>query len=116
MPPGPNTVDLSNTEVQDGLDLVIQRWLNHFKPACSICGNERDWNGVAPEGARAMGVAGDVSIGFAGQPREAHFHPRISIVCCVCGAVVSLSLQHLQGWVESGFSPSYRSIVPRKSN
>lgn len=101
---------------EDAIDHVIQRWLNHFKPSCSICGNERDWNGVPMEGARALGAAEEVSIGFTGQPPQPHYHPRVSIVCCVCGAVVSLSLQHLRGWIEAGFSPSYRSIVSRKSN
>ena len=115
MPPGPSAVELSDAETEEAIDRVIQRWLHHFKPSCSVCGNKQDWNTVPVEGARALGAKGDVSIGFTGQPPEAHYHLRMSIVCCVCGAVVSLSLQHLRGWVEAGFSSSYRSIVP-KSN
>ena len=115
MPSGPSAVELSNAETEEAIDRVLPRWLNHFKPSCSVCGNKQDWNCVPVEGARALGVDGEVSIGFTGQPPEAHYHPRVSIVCCVCGTVVSLSLQHLRGWAEAGFSPSYRSIVP-KSN
>ena len=94
---------MESAAVEDAIHDLVQKWLERFQPSCSVCGNERDWNSVPVEGARAMIGDGD-----------AHYHPRVSIVCCACGAVVSLSLQHLQGWGEAGFSSSYRSIVARR--
>ena len=86
---------MESAAVEDAIHDLVQKWLERFQPSCSVCGNERDWNSVPVEGARAM--IGD---------EDAHF-------CCACGAVVSLSLQHLQGWGEAGFSSSYRLIIPR---